>query len=317
MKIIPISLPTPFPVGNVNVYLIREEPLTLVDTGVKSAESLTVLREKLRENGVECADLQRIFLTHTHEDHCGAAKILRDESNAEIYVHEWEKGLIFGRVQEDVYALLLKKLGIPDAMSGEISRVYDYFHRFSDSVERADCRIFRDGEEMEFASGVLKVLHLPGHTAGSVGFWREANRTLLSGDCILKRITPNPILTPDPFDETKRFSSLGEYMVSLARVRSLAPTLIQGGHGEPIYDFEEVFNRYLKMINARQETIIRLIDEKGLTAFETARKIFPDAMSKNSQRFLALSETVAHLDYAAQEGRISLSTNAESEFYFR
>ena len=35
MRIIPISLPTPFYIGPVNVYLIAEDPVTLIDTGPK------------------------------------------------------------------------------------------------------------------------------------------------------------------------------------------------------------------------------------------------------------------------------------------
>ena len=73
--------------------------------------------------------------------------------------------------------------------------------------------------ELEFSSGVLKVLHTPGHTPGSCSLLREANRTLIAGDCVLKRITPNPVLAPDPFDQKKRFASLAEYLVSLARIR--------------------------------------------------------------------------------------------------
>ena len=47
MKIIPISVPTPFYVGAVNVYLIKEDPVTLIDVGPKTAEASRVLREKL------------------------------------------------------------------------------------------------------------------------------------------------------------------------------------------------------------------------------------------------------------------------------
>ena len=36
MKIIPLSIPTPFYVGDVNVYLIKEDPLTLIDVGPKT-----------------------------------------------------------------------------------------------------------------------------------------------------------------------------------------------------------------------------------------------------------------------------------------
>jgi glyoxylase-like metal-dependent hydrolase (beta-lactamase superfamily II) len=51
---------------------------------------------------------------------------------------------------------------------------------------------------------------------------------------VLKRITPNPVLSPDPVDPTRRFRSLAEYLVSLARLRSLHPTLVYGGHGDAV-----------------------------------------------------------------------------------
>ena len=52
MKIIPISLPTPFYIGAVNVYLIKEDPLTIIDTGPKTKEAVDALRAGLRQAGV-------------------------------------------------------------------------------------------------------------------------------------------------------------------------------------------------------------------------------------------------------------------------
>ncbi len=112
----------------------------------------------------------------------------------------------------------------------------------TDTIPKSEFNELRDEMELEFASGILKVLHTPGHTPGSCTFFREANRTLIAGDCVLKRITPNPIISPDPINKNKRFKSLAEYLVSLAKIRSCSPTLIYGGHGEPVDDFEEIFS---------------------------------------------------------------------------
>ena len=78
----------------------------------------------------------------------------------------------------------------------------------------------RDDAELEFETGTLRIVHTPGHTPGSCSFVREADRTVIAGDCVLKRITPNPVLSPDPIDPSKRFASLAEYLVSLARLRT-------------------------------------------------------------------------------------------------
>ena len=75
----PVATPmTPFAVGRVNVYLIEDEPLTLVDTGPNSGTSLTALEAALAVHGRRVEDLERIVITHQHMDHFGLLAILAD-----------------------------------------------------------------------------------------------------------------------------------------------------------------------------------------------------------------------------------------------
>ncbi len=316
MKIIPISVPTPFYVGAVNVYLIREDPVTLIDVGPKTVEAADVLRRSLGENGVKFSDVRRILLTHAHEDHCGLAKSVRDEAkNAEIFIHEWETGHLVGRLSDEANRRLLLMSGVPDRVFHEMRDLYEEISLLTDSLADSDHKPLTDGEELEFACGTITVIHTPGHTPGSCSFIREANRTLICGDCILKRITPNPVLSPDPIDPDRRFPSLAEYLVSLAKLRELRPTLACGGHGEPVTDFDEIFNRYVRAIDERQKRVIALVPPGGTTAFEMAQLLFPNALGNDVHRFLAISEAVAHLDYAESEGRIGLELKDGVEIY--
>ncbi len=318
MKIIPLAIPTPFYIGDVNVYLIKEDPLTLIDVGPKTIEAEAVLREKLKQNGVKISDIKKIILTHSHEDHFGLAKKIRDESNdAEIFVHGWETGHLSGAANGAVIDDLLARAGVPANIIASLREIYRKASAFSDFLERDEVFELKDESEIEFANGALKVLHTPGHTPGSCCFLREANRTLIAGDTVLKRITPNPLIASDPFDSTKRFPSLGEYLVSLAKIKSYAPTLIHGGHGEPITDFDEIFHRYVRSIDDRQAKIISLTAKVGATAFETAGKLFPAAMNDSFHQFLAISEAVAHLDYAESEGKIAFELKDGAEVYRR
>jgi len=316
MKIIPLVIPTPFYIGDVNVYLIKEDPLTLIDVGPKTPEAANALREKLRENGVRLEDIERIVLTHAHEDHCGLAKQTRDAAkNAEIFIHRWETGHLFGRLAGEEHKNLMLRAGVPEMVFREMQSLFADVALLTDALTSGEFSELKDEMELEFASGGLKVLHTPGHTPGSCSFFREANRTLIAGDCVLKRVTPNPIISPDPIDANKRFKSLAEYLVSLARIRSISPTLIYGGHGEPIDDYEEIFYRYISSIDERQKNVISLVSNDGVTAFDVARKLFPDAIDKNIHRFLAISEAVAHLDYAEAEGKIAVEMKEGVEFY--
>jgi glyoxylase-like metal-dependent hydrolase (beta-lactamase superfamily II) len=316
MKIIPLSIPTPFYVGDVNVYLVREDPVTLIDVGPKTDEAAQVLREKLAAHGVSFTDVRRIVLTHAHEDHCGLAKRVRDEAkDAEIFVHEWETGHLFGRLAQDEHRDLMLRSGVPANVFDEMRDLYEEISLLTDSLAESDYKPLADEMELEFEGGALRVLHTPGHTPGSCSFVRDATRTLICGDCVLKRITPNPILSPDPIDPTKRFRSLSEYLVSLARIRSLSPTLVYGGHGEPVTDFEEIFHRYVRAIDERQKRVISYVAAEGVTAFDVSQRLFPDAASHDVHRFLAISESIAHLDFAHSEGKIAMEISGEVEFY--
>jgi len=311
MRIEKLIVPTPFPVGPINIYLIVDDPITLVDTGPKTDEAVAALREQLRKLGFKTEDIKRILLTHTHEDHCGLAGMLQRESGARVHVHEWEFQNISDHRHTRVNPDLLKRAGVPGEELERMAARYQLIHHFADAVE--DVEAYRDEQEFVFASGALRVVHTPGHTPGSSCFLRESNRLMLAGDTILKNITPNPVLNHDPIDPNRRFASLGEYLVSLARIRALAPTLLKTSHGDDVTDYEEHFHRLVRHIHDRLAKVVGLVPKQGITAWEMSKTMFPKASDIN--RFLAVSEAVANLDLAVAEGKLRMEQSGEIEVY--
>src|SRR5262249_7043147 len=73
--------------------------------------------------------------------------------------------------------------------------------------------LMEDGDHPEILGWNLTALWTPGHSPGHLCFWEERHRLMLTGDCVLPRITPNinlnPQTEPDP---------LGDYLRSLERL---------------------------------------------------------------------------------------------------
>src|SRR5262249_43751708 len=118
---------------------------------------------------------------------------------------------------------LLERAGVPPEVVDRFRAGYNELRKLGE--ELAEVEGVEDGDVIDFERESFEVLHTPGHTPGSICLFRHADRLLVAADTVLKEITPNPVLSPDPLDPSRRFPSLGEYLVSLARIRALAPTV--------------------------------------------------------------------------------------------
>jgi glyoxylase-like metal-dependent hydrolase (beta-lactamase superfamily II) len=79
-----LAIPTPFAVGRVNVYLIDDEPLTLVDAGPNSGTSFDELSRGVDALGHALEDIELVVLTHQHIDHLGLVSLVADRSGAQV-----------------------------------------------------------------------------------------------------------------------------------------------------------------------------------------------------------------------------------------
>ncbi|MGZ4717065.1 MAG: MBL fold metallo-hydrolase [Acidimicrobiales bacterium] len=88
----------------------------------------------------------------------------------------------------------------------------------------AATRVLHEGEVIDLGDRRFEVLHLPGHSPGSIGLWEAGTGTLFSGDAVYD----GPLL--DELDG----SDVDAYVATMARLRDLPVTVVHGGH-EPSF----------------------------------------------------------------------------------
>lgn len=211
-------------VGNdlVNSYLVEEDGrLTLIDAGVSG--QWTDLVAEVREMGRTIGDIGGVVLTHGDTDHVGFAERLRREHGIPVWVHQADAALARGETK--------KRVPMGPMKIGPFLGFLWYAGR------RGGLRTTRIAEVFTFADGDVldlparpRIIHVPGHTPGSVAIHVPSVDALFVGDAL----TTGHVLTgatgPQPAPFTMDPSGALE---SLARLEATAATWVLPGHGAP------------------------------------------------------------------------------------
>ncbi len=300
-NVIPIAVPTPFIVGPVNVYLIKGHPLTLIDTGPQTDEAYEILVEKLSEYGHSITDLESIFLTHAHIDHMGLAARLADESGATLYAHETTAAQLehVEETQSRIHTFVLETLrefGAPKELIDQTAEVRAGFHDMAAPV--AVHNRLHDGDK---ALG-FDVHHVPGHSSSDTLFVDPARRLAFSGDHVLKRISPNPLMRRPKLGEP-RVKSLVEYQRSLRRTREIDFDVCYPGHGEPITNHRSVIDTLIERQERRTAKIKALVESQSMTPHQICMALFPEIAPQ--YYYLGVSVAIGHLEVLEDRGEIA------------
>lgn len=300
------------PLGHLNSYLVKSEGKNLlIDTGLNFPEAFQLLRSELAESDVMCEDIDEILLTHFHADHVGLIERFKQISEkTKLLIHQVEADLSkiiavsYQKYRERVETFL-EAHGAPSAIATNLKRFHPAF--FTPEVyERLAMESIplSDGQVISIGNYNFQVLWTPGHSPGHVCLYEPSLKILFSGDHIL------PTITPHIAQFLEDMSPLADYLRSLEKTERLDVEFVLPAH-------EEIFKNHIERIEQlkahHKERLTQLIDElkRGdSTACRLASVVHWNVDYKSweefprFQKYLALGETVAHLNLLEQENLV-------------
>jgi glyoxylase-like metal-dependent hydrolase (beta-lactamase superfamily II) len=307
-----LRIPTPFQVGRVNVYLLDDDPLTLLDAGPNSGKALDELEHQLEALGHRIEDLELVIITHQHIDHLGLVDIVANRSGAEVAAIDAVVPFVenFGedanRDDEEAATLMLRH-GISEEVVAALRQVTGSFRAWGSKAKVT--RPLQDGETLRFRDRELEVQHRPGHSPSDTIFWDDERRILIAADHLIKHISSNPLISRPLDGSSERTQALVTYLESLKRTRELPAEIVLAGHGEPITDHVALIDERFAMHQRRAEKLYGLIAEQPRTGHELAQALWGDVAV--TQAFLTLSEVIGHVDLLVNAGAVGEVTKAD------
>ena len=207
----------------VNSYLVEDAGgLTIIDAGLSG--HWRELEQELKQLGYSLDDVRGIVLTHGDTDHIGFAERLRERNGIVVHVHELDAARARGEVKK------------PNSGWGPV-KVRPLVGFLWYSARHGGLRIrpvrevttFADGEVLDLP-GSPRIIHLPGHTPGSVAVHVPAVDALFVGDAM----TTGNVLTGEQGPRPAPFTLDPEgALASLAKLEAVQATWVLPGHGAP------------------------------------------------------------------------------------
>lgn len=213
-----VTEPHIHPLLRCNVWLVRGRDRDLV---VDTSLGLRPLRRLVEQ---ELGGPLLAVATHSHGDHIGGLHEFADRA-----IHRAEAQGV-----AEATGMPLDSASYPPTVIDPYAAAgYDIPEVFVDAVPpgptiatRVEIAaapatwLLEEGDVVDLGDRAFEVLHLPGHSPGSIGLWEERTGILFSGDAVYD----GPLL-----DEGYG-SDIEQYVVTMRRLRELPVEVVHGGH---------------------------------------------------------------------------------------
>ena len=316
---VPLPLPTDG-LRAVNVYVVEDgDGLVLIDGGWALAESRQALAAALAALGCGLGDVRHFLVTHVHRDHYTQAVELRRLFGSKVSLgageHEAIRVLLAGGrrpFEPQIRQLRASGAGVMLERLAALGAV----PRGRPPGWEAPDEWLAPHTEIELSSRTLGVIPTPGHTQGHVVFTDATTGLLFAGDHVLPHITPSigfePVSAPLP---------LGDFLESLRVVRALPDMRLLPAHGPVTASAHTRIDELLAHHADRLSRCAEAVAAGAGTAYQVACALRWTRRGRRLEeldplnQMLAVTETRAHLELLAAQGRLTVSWEGEVAVY--
>ncbi|MFD1386564.1 MBL fold metallo-hydrolase [Oceanobacillus oncorhynchi subsp. oncorhynchi] len=286
--------------GEVNSYLIKgDNGYTVIDTGIHAPETKALWERVLSKYKIE-----KLVLTHTHEDHIGLARWFQEIYEIPVYVskrgyEEMHKGRD-AKARKNRIKRLIKKHGAPPIPL----KIRDESHIYKFEPDG----FFEDNDEITLGNRSYQTIWTPGHAPDHYCFYQPETEIMIIGDHVLNHLSPVIGLWMG-----EEHNPLEAYFEALELLKGYQVRRALPGHGDIIEDLNERITDIFQRHEKRLQQLLELMEEEEMTAFKLTTKAYgPMKSLAFASQFMA---TLTRLIYLEEQSKINVQTKKGKNYY--
>ncbi|PRO68031.1 MBL fold metallo-hydrolase [Alteromonas gracilis] len=310
-----LTMPLPFDLDHINLYLLKGEGgWVVLDTGIGTSTTKSLW---LRIFEQLSAPIVGVIVTHLHPDHVGLAGWIADTYNVPFYMTQTEyftaRAFSAGRngATNERDIIYYQRAGLDDALIEKLTAGDG--NGYSSVVSPLPISYIRlkDGMTLSLGKDEWRVIIGRGHSPEHACLFNERKNILISGDHILPIITPNI----GAYSTEPDANTLDDYLSTLPQFKLLPKDVtVLPAHKLPFVGLHE---RVDTLIEHHQEHLRALLEacERPQTVVALLPVMFKRKLSSRNM-FFAVAECLSHLNYLYNKGMLSRDVNDKGHYEF-
>lgn len=275
--------------GEVNCYLVKgSNGYTAIDTGTDSKEAKEGW-ERVLSSGVV---LEKVVLTHTHNDHIGLAKWFQQEIGVPVIVSNLSYEEM--KKRQDPFRrnrlnnLIIQHGGhaLPESKNND-TNIYDF----------EPDGFFEDRQYLQLGEELFEAIWTPGHAPDHFCFYNGKKKIMIIGDHVLQKISPVIGLWSG-----EEGNPLKDYLMSLQEIKKYPSEIVLPGHGDMIAHLQDRVDVLVAQHDRRLQQVLQTVKGESKTAYQICIEMYgTENIILNLSAFMA---TLTRLFYLESTGKV-------------